>query len=251
MTIPRKQTTTPFTSPTHMEITVIVAAGSGSRFGSELPKQFLPLAGKPMLMHTIEAFRKALPSGKIILVLSPGMIPLWEDLCKTHGMQSPQIAEGGASRWESVKHAIEALKDDPASATVLVHDGARPLVSADLIKRVLAYARNTDGALPAVPVTDSIRKISENGVTSEAVDRSLYRAVQTPQAFSLWRLREAYSLPYDEAFTDDASVIAAAGFENIVLVEGSPENIKVTTPIDMVIAETILSANNPKVSCYK
>lgn len=226
-----------------MEITVIVAAGSGSRFGGDLPKQFLPLAGKPMLMHTIDAFRKALPAGRILLVLSPGMVPLWQNLCADHGMQSPEIIEGGSSRWESVKHAVDSLKGAPASATVLVHDGARPLVSAALIKRVLAYAKNTDGALPAIPVTDSIRKISENGVSSEAVDRAMYRAVQTPQAFSLWRLREAYSLPFEESFTDDASVIAAAGFENIVLVEGSPENIKVTTPIDLVIAEARLSMN--------
>ena len=224
-----------------MEITVIVAAGSGTRFGGKLPKQFLPLAGKPMLMHTIEAFRKALPAGETMLVLSAGMIPLWQDLCATHGVESPRIIEGGATRWESVKHAIDALADAPAGATVLIHDGARPLVSADLIKRVVAYARNTDGAIPAVPVTDSLRKISENGVSSEAVDRSLYRAVQTPQAFSLWRLREAYSLPYDEAFTDDASVMAAAGFENIVLVEGSSDNIKITTPLDMAVAEARLS----------
>ena len=213
-----------------MEITVIVAAGSGTRFGGELPKQYLPLAGKPMLMHTIEAFRKALPAGETVLVLSASMIPLWQDLCATHGVESPRIIEGGATRWESVKHAIDALADAPAGATVLIHDGARPLVSADLIKRVVAYA-----------VTDSLRKISENGVSSEAVDRSLYRAVQTPQAFSLWRLREAYSLPYDEAFTDDASVMAAAGFENIVLVEGSSDNIKITTPLDMAVAEARLS----------
>ena len=145
-----------------------------------------------------------------------------------HAGLSAKVVLGGADRQESVCRGLAAV--NPKADYIAIHDGARPLVNADLIKRVVAYARNTDGAIPAVPVTDSLRKISENGVSSEAVDRSLYRAVQTPQAFSLWRLREAYSLPYDEAFTDD-----------IVLVEGSSDNIKITTPLDMAVAEARLS----------
>lgn len=224
-----------------MTITVIVAAGSGSRFGGDTPKQFLPLAGKPVLMHTIEAFREAIPEGEIVVVLSADMHELWNELCGAHDFESPATVTGGATRWESVKNAIDSLKDKPAGATVLIHDGARPLVSADVIRRTVACARNTDGALPAVPVTDSLRKLDGNEVTSEPVDRSQFRAVQTPQAFALWRLREAYALPYEEGFTDDASVMAAAGFTNIVLVKGAYENIKITTPMDLLIAEAIIN----------
>lgn len=222
-------------------ITIIVAAGSGSRFGADIPKQFLPLAGRPVLMHTIEAFRKATPDGMILLVLAPDMIQYWHRLCQEHGFDSPRIAEGGATRWQSVKNAVDSLADAPPGEIVLVHDGARPLVEPQLIRRAASYAVNTDGALPAVPVTDSLRRLDENEVTSEPVDRSLYRAVQTPQAFALWRLRQAYALPYDKAFTDDASVMAAAGFCNLVLLPGSPRNIKITNPVDLAIAEVLIN----------
>lgn len=220
---------------------IIVAAGSGSRFGSAVPKQFLPLCGKPVLAHTIAAFTALLPAENVRLVLSPDMIPYWEELCNEYGIVSPAIVPGGATRWESVKNAITSLEADP-SATVLIHDGVRPLVTERVIKRAALTARNTDGAIPAVAVTDSLRQLNEDEVSSEPVDRSRFRAVQTPQAFSLWRLREAYSLPYEENFTDDASVMAAAGFENIILTEGSPENIKITTPVDMLLAEAILKS---------
>ena len=122
----------------------------------------------------------------------------------------------------------------------MVHDGARPLVPEGVIRRVVSCAVNTDGAIPAVEVSDSLRKLDGDGVGSEPVDRSDYRAVQTPQAFALWRLREAYELPYRKEFTDDASVMAAAGFENVVLVEGARRNIKITTREDLVIAEALL-----------
>lgn len=222
-------------------ITVIVAAGSGSRFGADIPKQFLSLAGKPVLAHTVEAFRRALPEGEIVVVLAEDMIPFWQELCERHGFESPRVVAGGATRWESVKRALDSLADAPAHATVLIHDGARPLVTPAIITRAAACARNTDGALPAVAVTDSLRKLNEEETASEPVDRLLYRAVQTPQAFALWRLREAYRLPYQADFTDDASVLAAAGFANIVLVAGSPENIKITTPIDLLLAEAIVA----------
>lgn len=225
--------------PSH--IVIIVAAGTGSRFGSELPKQFLPLSGKPVLAHTIEAFRHALPSSRIIVVLSSAMIPLWHQLCSTHGIESPEIVTGGATRWESVKNAIEAVADASPSSLVLIHDGARPLVERDIIMRAAAAARNTDGAIPAIPVTDSLRRLDNDEMHSEPVDRTPFRSVQTPQAFALWRLREAYRLPYSPQFTDDASVLAEAGFCNVVLVEGSPRNIKITTPVDMLLAEAIMN----------
>lgn len=221
-------------------IVIIVAAGSGSRYGSDLPKQFHNLCGRPVLAHTIDAFRSALPDARILLVLSPAMVPVWRQMCADNLIESPEIVSGGKTRWESVGNAIQELGDEAASAIVLVHDGARPLVTADVIRRAAACARNTDGAIPAIPVTDSLRRLDSDEVSSEPVDRSAFRAVQTPQAFSLWRLRDAYTLPYDSSFTDDASVLAAAGFSNVVLVEGSPENIKITTPVDMLLAEAIL-----------
>lgn len=220
---------------------IIVAAGSGTRFGSSVPKQFCILAGRPVLAHTVDCFLRALPEGEIILVLSPDMIDFWEEQCRACGLQSPRIVAGGASRWESVKNGLAAIGDAKGSEIVLIHDGARPLVDAATIRRAASAALNTDGAIPAVAVTDSLRRIDESGSGSVAVDRNEFRAVQTPQAFTLWRLREAYKLPYSPAFTDDASVMAEAGFVNMVLVEGSPDNIKITNPADLIVAEALLA----------
>lgn len=229
------------------QIVIIVAAGTGSRFGTEMPKQFLPLCGTPVVAHAINAFREALGAdSRILLVLSESMIPLWRRLCADLAIESPEIVTGGATRWESVRNAIAALGEASPSATVLIHDGARPLVTPEVIRRAASCALNTDGAIPAVPVTDSLRRLDDSEVMSEPVDRSLFRAVQTPQAFSLWRLREAYRLPYQDDFTDDASVLAAAGFQNVVLVGGSPENIKITTPVDMLLAEAIIKSRAEK-----
>lgn len=222
---------------------IVVAAGSGRRFGGEVPKQFCLLGGRPVLMHTIEAFAEAVPQAQISVVLSADMVDRWREMCQKYDFKVPHsVVEGGATRWESVKHGVEAMVDENPGATVLIHDGARPLVDEKTIKRVIGAAVNTDGALPAVTVTDSLRRVSADGsmMGSEAVDRSDFRAVQTPQGFKLWRLREAYRQPYQKEFTDDASVMAAAGFDNIVLVEGSPRNIKITNPDDLAIAEVLL-----------
>lgn len=221
-------------------INLVVAAGTGSRFGASMPKQFCLLNGRPVLMHTIDALRQANPDSEMILVISKEEESRWNELCREFDFESPKIAFGGATRWESVKNGLSALPEStPPGAVVLIHDGARPLVDTPTIKRVASAALNTDGAIPAVAVSDSLRRLTDDGVTSEPVDRSVYRAVQTPQGFTLWRLREAYSLPYDSAFTDDASVMAAAGFANIVLVEGSPTNIKITNPRDLIIAAAL------------
>lgn len=223
---------------------IIVAAGSGSRFGADIPKQFVELEGKPVVAHAIDTFRQVLPDAEIFLVLAEEMIPLWKQLCAGYSIESPRIVAGGATRWESVKNAIAALAEAPANATVMIHDGARPLVTPRVITRAAACALNTDGAIPAIAVTDSLRRLDEDDVRSEPVDRSRFRAVQTPQAFALWRLQEAYALPYQDDFTDDASVLAAAGFDNIVLTEGSPENIKITTPVDLLLASAIIRHRN-------
>lgn len=228
-------------APTHV---IIVAAGTGSRFGSELPKQFVDLCGKPVLAHSMEAFRQATPDAEITVVLSEAMLPMWSELCQRHEIPRHRTAVGGATRWESVRNALATLTEAPANSIVLIHDGARPLVGTDVIRRAAACARNTDGAIPAIPVTDTLRQLDDNDVQSAPVDRSRFRAVQTPQAFMLWRLREAYALPYRPEFTDDASVLAAAGFDNIVLTKGSPENIKITTPVDLTVAKAIMETRN-------
>lgn len=221
---------------------IIVAAGSGSRFGSEIPKQFCLLAGKPVVMHAIERLRRAVPDARTIIVISKEEESRWNDLCIHHGFKSPAVAYGGATRWESVKNGLAAIPADAKpNSVVLIHDGARPLVDTPTVKRVCQATINTDGAIPAVAINDSLRKIGEDGVSSEPVDRSDFRAIQTPQGFKLWSLREAYALPYQPLFTDDASVMAEAGFENVFLVEGSPDNIKITNPRDIAVAEAIIS----------
>ena len=221
---------------------IVVAAGSGSRFGGDIPKQFRNLKGRPVLMHTIDRLRTASPEATLILVLSEAEVQRWRDLCAEFNFDSPEVTTGGSSRWESVKNGLAVIPSNAnPNSIVLIHDGARPLVDQPTVKRVCAAAVNTDGAIPAIPVTDSLRQLDENEVASTPVDRSLFRAVQTPQGFSLWRLRQAYSLPWQPEFTDDASVLAAAGFANIFLVEGNPDNIKITNPRDIAIAEAIIS----------
>lgn len=217
--------------PVHV---VIVAAGSGSRFGSDIPKQFVPLCGRPVVFYPIEAFRTAMPDAEITLVISPSMEELWRDLCAKHGFTSPRIVYGGATRWESVRNALGAY---PGHDTVYIHDGARPLVTPDLIKRLGAALSDgrADGALPTVALTDSIRLLHD-GKPSTAVDRSRYKAIQTPQVFDGHKLEQAYRLPYSPAFTDDASVMEAAGHDNIILVEGDSRNIKITHGVDIALA---------------
>lgn len=216
---------------------IIVAAGHGSRFGSDLPKQYCLLAGSPVLMRTVEALRHALPEADIAVVISKEMGGLWADLCREHGFASPRIVYGGATRWESVKLAVEAI--DPADADiVMVHDAARPIVSADMVARLLQALQHSTAAIPVVPVTDSLRIITPAG--SQAVDRSQLRAVQTPQAFAGSVIKAMYALPYSPAFTDDASVYEAAGYGSPALVAGSPSCIKITHPADLAIAAALL-----------
>lgn len=216
---------------------IIVAAGSGSRFGSPLPKQFCELSGRPVLMHTVDAFRRALPSGKISVVLSNNMLGFWDELCLTHQFTSPAVVCGGATRHASVKNAIASISDWDDADIVLVHDGARPIVQADLINRVISRLTEGDaaGVVPAVAVSDSLRRLTAGG--TQAVPREGFYAVQTPQAFRLGTLRQAYAIPYSSTMTDDASVVEAANLGCIAIAEGSPANIKITHPGDIAIAE--------------
>ena len=210
---------------------IIVAGGKGLRMGGDIPKQFLPIGGKPVLMQTIEAFRNALNDVHIVLVLPADQHDYWLILCKDYGFHSPElIAKGGETRFHSVKNGLALLPNDE-EAVIGVHDGVRPFVSKDTILRCYEAASEGKAVVPVVPVVETVRQILPNG-KSITRPRDEYRLVQTPQTFPLALLKEAYQQPYSEAFTDDASVVEALGKE-IVMVEGNRENIKLTTPSDL------------------
>ena len=209
---------------------IIVAGGKGLRMGGDMPKQFLPINGKPILMHTIEAFRKALDV-RIVLVLPAEQHGYWQELCRDYGFHSPElIAKGGETRFHSVRNGLALLPED-VEAVVGVHDGVRPFVSEETILRCYAAAAEGKAVVPVVPVVETVRQILPDG-RSVTRPRDEYRLVQTPQVFPLDLLQKAYEQPYSEAFTDDASVVEAFGKE-ITMVEGNRENIKITTPSDL------------------
>lgn len=230
-------------SPRPRVVAVIVAAGSGSRFGADRPKQFCDLAGRPVLMTTIEAFSASPRVDEIRLVLSADMTGYWLDLCRIHGFDSPAIVEGGATRALSVKNAVDSLVSMSGDTIVMIHDGARPFPSPALISMSADLDDDSDISIPVVNVTDSLRIVTPGG--SESVDRSLYRAVQTPQTARLRDLLAAYSSPAIDSFTDDASALEAAGLTRVKLIPGSYDNIKITNPGDLARAETILLSSPP------
>lgn len=217
---------------------IIVAAGSGSRFGGSLPKQFCDLAGKPVLMRTIEACRGVLPGATVTVVVSEEMLDYWHMLCDALQFDSPDIAIGGSSRFESVHNGL--AKVEPDTDIIMVHDGARPLPTRDIFHSLVEALDNKkcNGAIPAINVTDSLRRLAPDNDMSEAVDRSAYRAVQTPQAFPAKLLTEAYekAAKSGNEFTDDASVMEFAGFNKLKLVPGNIRNIKITNPGDLALA---------------
>lgn len=192
-------------------------------------------------MTTVERMRECDPGAEIILVLSAEMIPVWREMCESQGFESPRlIACGGATRAESVRNAMTLVNVTDARR-VGVHDGARPVITRELVKRLdEAIDNGADGAIPAVAVTDSLRRVNADG-SSVAVDRSQFRAVQTPQFFRADLLAEAYAKGFTPSATDDASLMEAAGFTDLRLVQGSPHNIKVTNPGDIAIAEIYLA----------
>ncbi|MBO5960408.1 MAG: 2-C-methyl-D-erythritol 4-phosphate cytidylyltransferase [Paludibacteraceae bacterium] len=215
--------------------TIIVAGGSGQRMGSALPKQFMAVGGKPVLLRTIETFYTFDPQMILVVVLPATQIDVWNELLIHHQSSIPHVvAEGGATRFESVKNGINALPEDVE--LIGVHDGVRPFVSMDTLAR--CYSNAKPAIVPVIPMYDSLRQLTEMG--NNSVDRSSYVAVQTPQVFSASLLRQAYSQPYNVLYTDDASVVEALG-ECIELTEGNRENIKLTTPFDLIIAEGIIS----------
>ena len=215
---------------------IIVAGGSGKRFGSEVPKQFLPLDGKAVLMRTIERFDQA--GAAIVVVLPAEHQQMWIDMCKDGNFPvTHTIATGGKTRFESVKNGIAAIDDLNDSDLVAVHDGVRPLVSVELINRCYDTAQQSGSAIPVINPSDSIRQVMEDG-NSKQLLRSSLRAVQTPQTFKAELLKGAYDVEESPLFTDDASVVESAGHQ-VTLVEGDVTNIKITTPIDMYLADKL------------
>lgn len=220
---------------------ILVAGGQGLRMGGDVPKQFLPLGGQPVLMHTIDRFREVFPDIHIIIVLPQGQHDYWHDLCRRHHLEGGFLtAPGGDTRFHSVLNGLNAIPADVSEGLVGVHDGVRPFVSRDTLRRCYEEAARSGTAVPVVPVVETLRHVSPDG-ESMTVPRSDYRLVQTPQVFSLALLRQAYRQPYAPQFTDDASVVEALG-ERITLVEGNRENIKLTTPADLLLAKGIMEA---------
>ena len=220
---------------------ILVAGGQGLRMGGDVPKQFLPLGGRPVLMHTIDRFREVFPDMHIIVVLPQGQHDYWHDLCRRHHLEGGFLtAPGGDTRFHSVLNGLNAIPADVSEGLVGVHDGVRPFVSRDTLRRCYDEAARSGTAVPVTPVVETLRHVSPDG-ESMTVPRGDYRLVQTPQVFSLALLRQAYRQPYAPQFTDDASVVEALG-ERITLVEGNRENIKLTTPADLLLAKGIMEA---------
>ena len=215
---------------------IIVAGGSGQRMKSSIPKQFLELNQKPVLMHTIEKFYSAASSIQIVVVLPKSHHGVWATLCKKHQFYIPhQICEGGSSRFQSVRNGLALCKEE---GVIAVHDGVRPLIHPDLIQKLYHEAEYNSAVIPVYPVLESIRKSDEEG--SKALDRSKYYTAQTPQCFLSELLQNAYQQNEKETFTDDASVVEALG-EEVHHFKGDRTNIKLTSPEDFIFAEALLN----------
>lgn len=220
---------------------VIVAGGQGLRMGGDIPKQYIPIGGKPILMHTIDQF---VESDAIVVVLPRDHHDYWAELCMRYEYVVPHVVcSGGDTRFASVAAGLQILVSsmgDQESALVAIHDGVRPFVTKALIEQAYIQAEACQAVVPVVPVIDSLRQCAEMG-ESYSVDRAGYRSVQTPQVFDFARLRYAYKQGYKATFTDDASVWEACYLTYpIQMIEGNTENIKITTPMDLYIAEYIL-----------
>ena len=224
---------------------IIVAGGKGLRMGTDIPKQFLPIGGKPVLMRTLERFREYAADLQIILVLPKAQQDYWKQLCKEYDFRIEYLlTDGGETRFHSVQNGLALVPDD-AEGVVGVHDGVRPFPSVEVIRNCYETARTAKAVIPVIPIVETVRHLvsESNTQRSITVPRGDYRLVQTPQTFDIQLLKAANRQPYNDGFTDDASVVEAYGFD-ITLVEGNRENIKITTPFDMTIAEALLNNNN-------
>lgn len=222
---------------TSREYALVVAAGKGTRFGSDTPKQFVELAGKPVVIHTLEAFYRYSEKMGVILVLPAEQIPVWKALAEKHNFRRPIILqEGGATRFQSVRRGLQCITAD---GYVAIHDGVRPLVSTKLIAESFQVAAAHGAAVAAVNLNESLRMVT-SGDKSQALDRSRYRLVQTPQTFEVSLIKRAYEMEEDETLTDDASVAERAGTP-VVLFQGDYRNIKITNRDDLAVAGALLS----------
>ena len=208
--------------------------------GTDIPKQFLPIGGKPVLMRTLERFRAYSADLQVILVLPEAQQDYWHQLCaEYHFDVEYTLANGGQTRFHSVQNGLALVPDD-AEGVVGVHDGVRPFPSIEVIRNCYETARTAKAVIPVIPVVETVRQLISNGLhDSRTVPRDEYRLVQTPQTFDIQLLKAANKQPYNDGFTDDASVVESYGFE-ITLVEGNRENIKITTPYDLKIAEVLI-----------
>lgn len=221
-----------------MNYIIIVAGGKGLRMGTDVPKQFLPIGGKPVLMRTIERFHEYDKDLKVILVLPESEQEYWRELCKKYDFtEEHQIANGGETRFHSSKNGLDLIPENEMGL-VGFHDGVRPFVSIETIGRCYDTAGNTCAAIPVMPVTDTLRHIEQNG-NAKNVQRADYRSVQTPQVFEITLAKMAFQQDFNESFTDDASVMESFGCK-VTMVEGNRENIKITTPFDLKLADVLL-----------
>lgn len=220
-----------------------MAAGSGSRMGAELPKQFLELDGKAILHKTIELFRDAVPGVRVITVLPEAYIDYWKDYCIRRNFTCPQVlVKGGITRFHSVKNALDRVPD---GALVAVHDGVRPLVTEKFLREIFAAAEDVNGLIPVLPCIDTMKVLKPENEVLKSVpgveaDRSVLYGAQTPQIFRSELLKQAYQQPFSPAFTDDASVMEKNG-KSLSYVIGERLNIKITTQEDLILARAIYS----------
>ena len=225
---------------------IVMAAGSGTRMGSELPKQFIELDGKAILQMTIETFLKACPDVSVITVLPEAHMAYWRNYCLQHNFTCPQVlVKGGITRFHSVRNALAKV---PEGAVVAVHDGVRPLASEALVASMFESAESLPALIPVIPCVDTMKVLeSKDGqlvtIPGASVDRSVLFGAQTPQIFHSEIIKEAYSQAYDTAFTDDASVVEKYG-KNLSYVMGERFNIKLTTQEDLLLARAILSLSS-------
>lgn len=217
---------------------IVVAGGKGVRMGTAVPKQFLLLSGKPLLMHTLEAFHNADPDIELILVLPEDQQDYWKDLCAQYRFTIPfTIVNGGDTRFESVSNGLALTENE---GLIAVHDGVRPFINTAFIENCFQAAQEFGAAVPVTELTESIRRLE--GETSFSMHRETFRSVQTPQTFRADILKKSYNTAFQVGFTDDASVVEAAGFK-VNLIKGLLENIKITNTIDLLLAEQMIKSN--------
>ncbi|MBX7142202.1 MAG: 2-C-methyl-D-erythritol 4-phosphate cytidylyltransferase [Chitinophagales bacterium] len=218
---------------------VIAAAGFGTRMNNSVPKQFLPLHGIPLIVHTIQCFLKVWKNAEFIVVLPEEEFPRWEKIRRKYLKKVPiRTTKGGATRFHSVKNGLKLVKED---GVIAIQDACRPFVSKEVLVKCLESVERNGNAVPAIDLRDSIREVIKDG--SRHRNRAKYKAIQTPQCFHVSDLKKAYQQTFKEEFTDDASVAEAAG-QKIFLVEGDPVNFKITTKTDLELAERVLHSVN-------